>query len=128
VPATSAPTSIELALTPRVERALVALVVHAQQLEGRLDRLERRIDDVWEAGLDAPSHADLLEVRVHSAKVAAEVVRVAVELRSEIDAAVVRVTEPSPEEQRLRTFAESVLELSDRFDTIPRDDPERGVA
>ena len=124
----AAPPSTELALTPKVERALVALVVHAQQIEGRLDRLERRIDEVAEEGLDAPSHNDLLEVRLHSAKVAAELARVTVELKGEIEEAVVRATEPSPEELRLRTFAESVLELSDRLDTIPRDQGNRGAA
>jgi hypothetical protein len=120
--------STELALSPKVERALVALVVHAQQIEGRLEKLERRIEEVSEDGLDAPSHTDLLEVRMHSAKVAAELARVTVELRGEIEEAVVRANEPSPEELRLRTFAESVLELSDRLDTIPRDQGTRGAA
>ena len=126
-----APPSIELALTPKVERALVALVVHAQQIEGRLDRLERRIDEVDEAGLDTPTHSDLLDVRMHSAKVAAELARVTVELKGEIEQAVVRANEPSPEELRLRTFAESVLELSDRLDPLPRQragEGDRGAA
>ena len=125
------PPSVELALTPKVERALIALVVHAQQIEGRLERLERRIEEVDEARLDAPTHSDLLDVRMHSAKVAAELARVTVELKGEIEQAVVRASEPSPEELRLRTFAESVLELSDRLDPVPRqraDEGDRGAA
>jgi hypothetical protein len=102
-----------------VERALVALVVHAQQLETRIDKLEQRIEEVSEAGLDAPTHSDVLEVRMHSAKVAAEMTRLAVSLRAEIDDAVTRVTKPSPEDVRLRTFAEAVLEMSGRFDAPP---------
>jgi hypothetical protein len=117
-----------LVLAPRVERALVALVVHAQQIEGRLDKLERRVDEVTEAGLDAPTHSDVLEVRLHSAKVAAELTRVSVELRAEIDEAVVRASEPSPEEIRLRTFAEAVLEMSDRMDKLPPAEGDRGAA
>jgi hypothetical protein len=115
-----------LVLAPRVERALVALVVHAQQIEGRIDKLERRLDEVAESGLDAPTHSDVLEVRMHSAKVAAELARVSVELRAEIDRAVVRVTEPTAEEIRLRTFAEAVLEMSDRLDMLPRTDTAEG--
>lgn len=120
------PHTTELVLAPRTERALVALAVHAQQLDGRIARLERRLDEATEASLDHPSHGDVLEVRVHSAKVAAELARVTVELRSEIDAVRERLPDPAHED-RLRTFAESVLELSDAIDTVPGD-RRRGAA
>ena len=116
----------EIVLAPRTERALVALAVHAQQLDSRIDRLERRLDEAAETALDLPSHSDVLEVRIHSAKVAAELARVAVELRAEI--AEVRERQPDPaHEDRLRVFAEQVLELSDAIDTIPSD-RHRGAA
>lgn len=118
--------SAELVPASRTERALVALAVHAQQLDGRLERLERRLDEAAEAHLDLPSHNDVLDVRIHSAKVAAELARVTVELRGEIEE--VREQMPDPaHEDRLRTFAESVLELSDAIDTIPGD-RRRGAA
>src|SRR5690349_10451843 len=75
-------------LTPRVERALITLAAHAQQLDSRIAGIERRLDDVVsevrEADVLVPTHEDVLEVRMHSAKVAAELARVSIELRSEI--------------------------------------------
>ena len=107
--------STEVVLAPRVERALVAIASHAEQLDGRILRLERRLED---ATLDAPTHEDLLEVRMHSARVAAELARVTVELRAEIDE---RVAASAVKESRLRTLAESIADLSDALDTTPQD-------
>ena len=100
-------------LSPRVERALITIAVHAQQLDDRIVRLEGRIDGLVEDAGKAPTHDDLLEVRMHSAKVAAELARVTVALRAEIDEA--GRHEPSPDAQRLLHFAEQVRELSDRL-------------
>src|SRR4051794_35019076 len=83
----------------RLERAVVVMAVHAQQLADRLDRLERRVEDaedaaltavalgpervgelanrVEELGLTAATHEDVLEVRLHSARLATELTRVA---------------------------------------------------
>jgi hypothetical protein len=105
--------STALVISPRVERALITIAVHAQQLDDRIVRLERRIDGVIEDAAEAPTHEDLLEVRMHSAKVAAELTRVTVALRAEIDEA--GRHEPSPDEQRLLHFAEQVRQLSDRL-------------
>src|SRR5947199_1729408 len=65
--------STEIVLQPRVERALVAIASHAEQLDGRIMRLERQLED---ATIHLPTQEDLLEVRIHSAKVAAELARV----------------------------------------------------
>src|SRR5690349_2317187 len=98
------------ALAPRTERALVALVVHAQQLDDRMTRLERRLDDHAEAALDGPTHDDLLDVRLHSARVAAELSRVVVELRSEIEAATLPRERPlTPHERRVQAVAETIV-------------------
>ena len=107
--------STEVVLAPRVERALVAIASHAEQLDGRMLRLERRLED---ATLEAPTHDDLLEVRMHSARVAAELARVTVELRAEIEE---RVATSAVKESRLRTLAESIADLSDALDTTPDD-------
>jgi hypothetical protein len=117
---------------PRVERALVALAHQTQQLDDRLDRLERRLDASIDAGLDAPTHDDVVQVRVHSAKVAAELARMTVELRAEIDAAMAAAKEPTryltPEERRLHTVAETIIDLSDRLDTLPVDRDRRAAS
>jgi len=110
----------------RAERALVVLAVHAQQLDDRLARMERRLDELIDAdlGLDIPTHDDLLEVRLHSARVSAEVTRMAVELQARIDDLVVRmpaVITENRRQQRARTLAETILDLSDSLDTTPID-------
>jgi len=107
--------STEIVLQPRVERALVAIASHAEQLDGRILRLERQLAD---AAVHLPTHEDLLEVRMHSAKVAAELARVTVELRAEIED---RVAASAVKESRLRTLAESIADLSDALDTTPQD-------
>ena len=104
----------------RAERALVALAVHAQQLDERLARIEARLDVETAAAatateaqlLEMPTHDDLLEVRLHSARVAAEVSRLAVNLRAQIDDLAVRM--PA---ERTRVLAETILDLSDGLDT-----------
>lgn len=107
--------STEIVLQPRVERALVAIASHAEQLDGRILQLERRLE---EATIAAPTQEDLLEVRMHSAKVAAELARVTVELKAEIED---RVAASAVKESRLRTLAESIADLSDALDTTPQD-------
>src|SRR3954452_23026135 len=107
--------STEIVLQPRVERALVAIASHAEQLDGRILRLERQLED---ATIHLPTQEDLLEVRVHSAKVAAELARVTVELKAEIED---RVAASAVKESRLRTLAESIADLSDSLDTTPQD-------
>lgn len=112
----------------RAERALVALAVHAQQLDQRLASIEARLDlrDAEAAraaedhALETATHDELLEVRVHSARVAAELSRVSVELQARIDDLAVQIPVAVAEngrQQRARTLAESILDLSDSLDT-----------
>ncbi len=107
--------STEIVLAPRVERALVAIATHAEQLDSRILRLERQLED---ATLRAPTQEDLLDVRMHSARVAADLARVTVELRAEIED---KVAASAAKESRLRTLAESIADLSDALDTTPQD-------
>ncbi len=67
-----------------IESTLITLTKQVEQCIERLDALERRVDELAEATLNAPSHSDVLEVRMHSAKLAAELARSTVELRGEI--------------------------------------------
>jgi hypothetical protein len=110
----------------RTERALVALAVHSQQLDDRLARMEHRLDELAGADLtiDLPTHDDLLEVRLHSARVSAELTRVAVELQARIDDLAVRmpaVVAEDRRQRRARTLAETIIDLSDSMDTTPVD-------
>lgn len=58
--------------------------ISLQRLAHRITQLEARLDDLVDNSAHAPSHSDLLEVRIHSAKLAAELARTTVELRGEI--------------------------------------------
>jgi uncharacterized coiled-coil protein SlyX len=113
-----------LAVVPsqRVERALVALAMQTQRLDDRIDRLERRLADQCDVTDGLPTHGDVMDVRLHSARVAAELARVAVELRAEFEQ---RISEthpvPSARDRRLALLAETIIDLSDGFDTLPSD-------
>lgn len=104
----------------------MVLAVHSQQLDDRLARMEQRLDDMLHAdvGLEIPTHDDLLEVRLHSARVSAEVARVAVELQARIDDLAVQmpaVVAEDRQQQRARMLAETILDISDSLDTGPID-------
>jgi len=128
-PTPPAVVSTSTELVPRSERALVALAVHAQQLSDRVERLERRIEESEQASVVVPTTEDVMAVRLHSAKVAAELTRVSVELRAEIESVAASVAHAAPHRERVRTLAESIIDLSDRLDTLPEDrDRERDSA
>ena len=110
----------------RTERALVALAIHSQQLDERLARMEHRLEVLAsdERDLDLPTQDDLLEVRLHSARVSAELTQVAVELQARIDDLAVRmpaVVAEDRRQRRARTLAETIIDLSDSLDTTPVD-------
>jgi hypothetical protein len=110
----------------RAERALIALAVHAQQLDYRLARIEHRFNalEASDPGLEVPTQDDLLEVRLHSARVSAELTQVAVDLRARLDDLAVQIPAAAGEDrrqQRARTLAESIIDLSDSLDTTPID-------
>jgi hypothetical protein len=110
----------------RTERALVALAIHSQQLDERLSRMEHRLETLAsdERDLDLPTQDDLLEVRLHSARVSAELTQVAVELQARIDDLAVRMPAVVAEDRRMRrarTLAETIIDLSDAMDTASID-------
>lgn len=73
----------------RTERALKMLATQSAQLHGQVVALEGRVDALSDAlldRLDVPSNGDLLEARMHSARVAAELSRLEVNLAARLDA------------------------------------------
>jgi hypothetical protein len=73
----------------RTERALKMLATQSAQLHGQVVQLEHRVDALADALLDrmdVPSNGDLLEARMHSARVAAELSRLEVNLAARLDA------------------------------------------
>jgi len=107
------PVSAGTALEPRLERIVVALAVYAQQLDDRLHQLERSIASCHDVAGSLPTQDDLLDVRVHSARVAADLARLRIELSAQIDARV----HPDPRARRVNALAETILDLSDGWDT-----------
>jgi hypothetical protein len=132
-PAEAAPAGLPAV---RADRVLVALAVHAQQIDDRLSRMEGRLDELAQAdlGLELPTHDDLLEVRLHSARVSAELTRATVELQARIDDLAVQmpaVVAEDRRQQRARTLAETIIDLSDSLDTGAidlRDEPDDWAA
>ena len=84
----------DLYLTPKLERALIALAIHTQQISERLDRVETRLDNAAKVDPDVATKAEVLAVRRHSAQIAAELALLSVELRSEIERAVTPAQDP----------------------------------
>jgi hypothetical protein len=72
-------------LSLRDEKILLTLVVQTQQINDRLTRLEDRFEASIRDAIDQPDQQDLLELRLHSARLAAELSRVTIELRAEIN-------------------------------------------
>lgn len=72
----------------RTERALRMLATQSSQLHSRIVQLEHRIDAISASVLDqleTPSFQDVLDARVHSAKVAAELSRLEVNLAARLE-------------------------------------------
>ena len=82
---TLAPASSVTALAVRDEKILLMLAIQTQQINDRLTRLEDRFEASLRDSLAQPDQQDLLELRLHSARLAAELSRVALELRAEIN-------------------------------------------
>jgi hypothetical protein len=72
-------------LALRDEKILVMLAMQSQQINDRLTRLEERFEASLRDSMAQPDQQDLLELRLHSARLAAELSRVTIELRSEIN-------------------------------------------
>ncbi len=117
----------------RVERYVAALAFHSAQLEDRIGQLERRSADGDDAHLELPTHSDLLEVRLHSARVSADLGRLALELRADMAEikdeadraakAAVRAESAArlaQDPERLVELAEELLELADAGDARRR--------
>jgi hypothetical protein len=87
----------------QTEDLVFGLLRQTQQLNDRLSRLEERFEASVKAALSQADSNDLIELRLHSARLAAELSRVTVELRSEID-----------DMSRTRSQAERALRANER--------------
>jgi hypothetical protein len=110
----------------RTEEALLMIAVQSRQLHHRMARMEQRFDELIEAGgsIEIATIDDLLQVQLHSARVSAEVTRIAVQLQARIDdlaAQMPAVVAEDRRQQRARMLAESIMDLSDAMDTAPVD-------
>ena len=74
----------EIAIPMHIERTLIALTSQLQAALERVEHLEVQVEELNEHATNSPSHSDVLEVRMHGAKLAAELARSTVELRGEI--------------------------------------------
>ena len=87
----------------RTERALQMLAVQSSQLHTCIVQLEHRVDALSTALLDQmerPSYDDVLAARLHSARTAAELARLEVNIAAKLDAVRAEISSmrgPAPE-------------------------------
>jgi hypothetical protein len=74
-----------------VRRAIVELATQTAAVSNRLEGVERRIDDLAEQVFEAATQSDLIEVEARRARLAAEMARLTVQLRGEIDGGLQRL-------------------------------------
>lgn len=108
------------------QRALVALAVHAQEVDKRLEAMERHLEALISANIDLErsTRDDLRDVREHSARLSDELVKASHELGVRIDDLTDQMRDAATETsraQRAHTLAETILDLSDSLDTLPVD-------
>ncbi len=96
---------------------MFGLLRQTQHLNDRLSRLEERFEANLKASLSQADSNDLIELRLHSARLAAELSRVTVELRAEID-----------DLARSRSLADRTNRLAERNPEPPAEDEAPAVA
>lgn len=69
----------------RFERAVMAVAARTEVLASAVSRLYERIEDIDDRFVDVVTHEDLMELESRRARLAAEVARVSVELKGEMD-------------------------------------------
>jgi len=96
-------------------RILLQLIGQLRRTNERIDALEERVASLQRSVVHEVDAQDVLELRLHSARLAAELSRVTVELRAEIDeVAQQRDREPLPEHHQEHAEDEPVVDLTER--------------
>jgi hypothetical protein len=109
---------VSVAPTPThstTEDLVFGLLRQTQQLNDRLSRLEERFEASVKAALSQADSNDLIELRLHSARLAAELSRVTVELRAEID----EMSRTRNQTERALRASERGAESTDRAESTP---------
>lgn len=70
---------------PRMERAVLALAARTEVLSTAIERIEERLSDFSHRFVDVVTHEELIEIESRRARLAAEVSRLSVELKAEMD-------------------------------------------
>jgi len=89
------------AMAPRTERAVLVLAVAVEQLAARLEHLEARVDALATRP-EPPTATEVSELRRRTNRVTTEVVRLDIELRSEMAALSDQVRAANPRAKRVR--------------------------
>jgi hypothetical protein len=74
-----------------MERLVFEIALRNEIVAQRVERIERRLDDMANEVFEAATQFDVIEVEARRARLAAEVARLAVELRAEIDNGLTRM-------------------------------------
>jgi len=90
-PTGSSETAVAQLPARNLERIVYELAVRNEMVGQRVERIERRLDELADAVFDAATQCDLIEVEARRARLAAEVTRLSVQLRAEIDGGLQRL-------------------------------------
>jgi hypothetical protein len=74
-----------------LERLIFEVALRNEIVAQRVERIERRLDDLANEVFEAATQCDLIEVEARRARLACEVTRLSVELRAEIDGGLQRL-------------------------------------
>lgn len=107
------------ALSLRTEKILLTLAVQVQQLNDRLTRLEERFEVSLSDTQPHLDEHDLLDLRMHSARLGAELSRVTIELRAEINDLATGLNATTPTGESDETSDAAVLDLRDTPSQAP---------
>lgn len=128
--ATDESTSMEVELAPKLEQAVITLAVHAQQIDTRLDRLEDAIGRLADRTILSNTELEeLLDVRVQSARTAANMMRLSDELHEELAQLAAKVNEMGDNKasrNRMVDLAKQIIDLSDSYNESPTEIVESG--
>jgi len=98
-----------------VQQALGTIVAIAQQMDARLARVERQLDELDPHSLGLASTDDVHALRIENARLSGELSKATIDLRDRIDQVEFNQPTTPAHEARVNRLAQQILTLSDSY-------------
>ena len=102
-------------LPANVQQALGAIVAIAQQMDARLARVERQLNELDPHAMGLASTDDIHALRLDNARLSAEIAKSAIALRDRIDEVEFNRPATPAHEERVNRLAQQIATLSDSY-------------